>query len=271
MSFDLALEHWEVFASGVWMTLHLTALSLLIGGCIAVPVAFAMLRGGVAGWFATGYVYLFRGTPLLVQLYLVYYGLSQFDFIRETWLWRPPSYIRTACVEDVLGWKICASDFIPSLRSAWWCALITFSLNSGAYVGEILRGALKNTPKGEIEAARALGLTEKQVRRRIHIPSAFRRALPQYGNEVIFVMHGSAIMSVITLQDILGVGRWLRAKYYVPYEGIVASAILYLVITYLLVFAFQFVERRYLRHLNIKEPGATRGWFGREVAAQPAE
>jgi arginine/ornithine transport system permease protein len=89
--FELALQHWEVFASGVWMTLHLTALCLLIGGCIAIPVAFAMLRGGVSGWLATGYVYLFRGTPLLVQLYLVYYGLSQFDFIRETWFWRPPA------------------------------------------------------------------------------------------------------------------------------------------------------------------------------------
>jgi len=270
MSFDLALQHWDVFARGIWMTLHLTALSLLIGGCIAIPMAFAMLRGGTAGWFAGGYVYLFRGTPLLVQTYLIYYGLSQFDFIRETWLWRPPSYLRSACIADLMGWKVCAADFIPNLRSAWWCALIAFSLNSGAYVAEILRGALKNTPKGELEAAKALGLSDAQVRRRIHIPSAFRRALPQYGNEVIFMMHGGAIMSVITLQDILGVGRWLRSKYYVPYEGIVASAILYLVITYALILIFQMVERRYLRHLNIPEPGAKRSWFGRSTVAVPA-
>ena len=263
VNFDLALQNWEVFAKGVWMTLHLTFLSLLIGGCIAIPTAFAMLRGGVAGWFAGGYVYLFRGTPLLVQTYLIYYGVSQFDFIRDTWLWRPPAQLRAACVQDLMGWKVCISDFIPSLRSAWWCALIAFSLNSGAYVAEILRGALKNTPKGELEGAKSLGLSDKQVRRLIHMPSAFRRALPQYGNEVIFMLHGGAIMSVITLQDILGVGRWLRSKYYVPYEGLLASAILYLCITYTLIFLFQMIERRYLRHLSIGTPGTKRGWFGR--------
>ncbi len=266
MNFDLAFKHWDLFAQGVWMTLHLTALSLFIGMMIAVPTAFAMLRGGIAGNVAHGYVYLFRGTPLIVQTYLLYYGLSQFEVIRDSWFWRPPSYLRKACVEDFLYWKICVSDFIPSLRSAWWCAVIAFSLNSGAYVAEILRGALKNTPKGELEAARAMGLTDKQVRKLIHLPSAIRRALPQYGNEVIFMLHGSSVASVITLQDILGTGRTINAKYYVAYEGFLSAAFLYLCITYILVFLFRAVERHYLKHLNIAEPSAKRGWFGRTVA-----
>ena len=267
VSLDLPFKHWDLFAQGIWYTLHLTALSLFFGALIAVPTAFAMLRGGVSGSIAHGYVYLFRGTPLIVQTYLLYYGLSQFEVIRDTWLWRPPSYVRKACVEDFLFWKVCAGDFIPSLRSAWWCALIAFSLNSGAYVAEILRGALKNTPKGELEAAKAMGLNEKQVRKLIHLPSAIRRALPQYGNEVIFMLHGSAVASVITIQDILGAGRTLNAKYYVAYEGFLTAAFLYLCITYMLVFLFRIVERRYLKHLNIDEPGAKRGWFGRTIAA----
>ncbi len=266
MNFDLAFKHWDLFAQGVWMTLHLTALSLLIGGLIAVPTAFAMLRGGIAGRFAYGYVYVFRGTPLIVQTYLLYYGLSQFEVIRDTWLWRPPSYLRKACVEDFFYWKICVSDFIPSLRSAWWCALIAFSLNSGAYVAEILRGALKNTPKGELEAARAMGLTEKQVRKLIHLPSAMRRALPQYSNEVIFMLHGSSVASVITLQDILGTGRTINAKYYVAYEGFLSAAFLYLCITYILVFLFKRVERHYLKHLQTGAGQESQGWFGRTVS-----
>lgn len=265
MNLDLPLKHWEDFAQGIWMTLHLTALALLIGGLIAIPVAFAMLRGGFSGWLAQGYVYAFRGTPLLVQTYIIYYGLSQFEAIRDTWLWRPPTFLRKACIEDVLYWKVCAADFIPSLRSAWWCALIAFSLNSGAYVAEILRGALKNTPRGELEAAKAMGLTEKQVRKLIHLPSAFRRALPQYGNEVIFMLHGSAVASVITLQDILGTGRTLNGRYYVAYEGFLTAAFLYLCITYLLVFVFRYVERHYLRHLVIGEPSRERSFFGRKI------
>ncbi|MCL4149393.1 UNVERIFIED_CONTAM: hypothetical protein GTU68_065856 [Idotea baltica] len=241
MSFDLALKHWDEFVQGIWLTLHLTGLALLIGGLIAIPVAFAMLRGGFAGWLAQGYVYVFRGTPLLVQVYIIYYGVSQFDFIRDTWL-------------------------CPSLRSAWWCALIAFSLNSGAYVAEILRGALKNTPKGELEGAKALGLSEKQVRKLIHFPSAFRRALPQYGNEVIFMLHGSAVASVITLQDILGVGRTINGRYYVAYEGFISAAILYLCITYALIFLFRIMERKYLKHLNIRESTVKRSLFGRTLA-----
>ena len=228
MQFDLVLENWPLFAGGVWLTIQLTVLSVAIGFCIALPCGIARARHTpIASPLINAYVYLFRGTPLLVQLYLIYYGLSQFEFVRDSFLW-------------------------PVLREAWWCALITFALNSGAYATEIIRGAVETTPSGEIEGARALGLSNRQVDWLVLIPSALRRALPQYGNEFVFMLHGSAVASIITVQDILGAGRTLNARYYVAYEGYLTAAVLYMAITGVVVLAFRMLEKRYLRHLNIK-------------------
>lgn len=226
MSPELVLRHWDLFLGGVWVTLHLTVIALALGMLIALPCSLTMTRGSRLAPLVRGYVYVFRGTPLLVQTYLIYYGLSQFDFVRESWAW-------------------------IFLREAWWCAVIAFSLNSGAYTAEILRGAISTTPKGELEAARSVGLTERQVTWLVLLPSAIRRALPQYGNEVVFMMHSSVIASVITIQDILGVGRTVNAKYYVAYEGFLTAAALYMVLTYLVVSIFRRVEDRYLRHLRL--------------------
>ena len=226
MRVDLVLANWQMFAAGVWMTLQLTFLSLAIGFVIALPAGLARARKvPVASPIINGYVYLFRGTPLLVQTYLIYYGLSQFEWIRESWAW-------------------------VFLRDPWWCALIAFSLNSGAYATEIIRGAVQTVPAGEVEAAQSLGLSRFQVDRLVVIPSALRRALPQYGNEVVFMLHGSVVASVITLQDILGAGRTLNSRYYLAYEGILTAALLYMAITFVLVAIFRGLEGRYLRHLR---------------------
>jgi arginine/ornithine transport system permease protein len=226
MNFDLILRHWDLFLYGVWTTLHLTVIALVIGFAIAVPAALSIARNGRFTPLTRGYVYVFRGTPLQVQTYLIYNGLSQFDYVRESMAW-------------VL------------LREAWWCAVIAFSLNSGAYSAEILRGAIKTTPKGELEGARALGLSERQVTWLVLLPSALRRALPQYGNEVVFMLHGTVVASVITIQDILGVGRTVNAKYYISYEGLLTAAALYMIITYITVRLFRLVEEKYLKHLNL--------------------
>jgi len=160
-------------------------------------------------------------------------------------------------VKDSFAW--------PILREAWWCALIAFSLNSGAYTAEILRGAIKTTPKGELEGAKSVGLSERQVTWLVLLPSAMRRALPQYGNEVVFMLHGSVVASIITIQDILGVGRTVNAKYYIAYEGILTAAALYMIITFLLVRLFRLIEERYLKHLKMDVgkartlPGAVEG------------
>ena len=228
MRWDLVLQNWEMFATGVWITVQLTALALFFGFLIALPCGIARARKvPIASPLINAYVYAFRGTPLLVQLYIVYYGLSQFDVVRDSFAW-------------------------PVLREAWWCALITFSLNSGAYATEIIRGAVATTPEGELEAASALGLNKWQVMGLVLIPSALRRALPQYGNEVVFMLHGSVVASVITIQDILGAGRTLNAKFYVAYEGFLTAAILYMALTFCLVMVFRGLEKRYLRHLNIR-------------------
>jgi arginine/ornithine transport system permease protein len=227
MRVDLVLANWQLFAEGVWLTVQLTFLALAIGFLIALPAGLARARRvPVASPAIYAYVYLFRGTPLLVQAYLIYYGLAQFEFVRDSWAW-------------------------PFLREAWWCALIAFALNSGAYSTEIIRGAVETTPRGEIEAARALGLSPRQIDALVLIPAALRRALPQYGNEVVFMLHGSVIASVITLQDILGAGRTLNARYYLAYEGFVTAALLYMAITFVLVGLFRRLEDRYLRHLRL--------------------
>lgn len=224
MRVDLVLANWTLFANGVLMTLQLTALALAVGFAIALPAGLVRARRARGSRLLGGYVYLFRGTPLLVQTFLIYYGLSQFAFIRESWAW-------------------------VFLRDPWWCAVIAFSLNSGAYMTEIVRGAIETTPRGETEAAMALGLSPRQVDALVLVPSALRRALPQFGNEAVFMLHGSAVASVITLQDVLGAGRTLNAKFYLAYEGFLTAAVLYMAITLALVLVFRALERRYLGHL----------------------
>ncbi len=227
MRVDLVLENWPLFAKGVWISLQLTFIPLVIGFCIGLPAGIARARRvPYLNGAIKAYVYLFRGTPLLVQTFLIYYGLSQFDWIRDSWAW-------------------------AYLRSAWWCALIAFSLNSGAYATEIIRGAVESVPRGDLEAAKALGLRPILVTLLILIPVALRRALPQYGNEVVFMLHGSTVASVITLQDILGAGRTLNAKFYLAYEGFLTAAALYMAITFLLVGIFRWLEGRYLKHLGL--------------------
>lgn len=227
MRVELVLANWTLFAQGVLMTLQLTAIALAAGFCIALPAGLARARRVPrVAFLLGGYVYLFRGTPLLVQTFLIYYGLAQFEWVRESWAW-------------------------TFLREPWWCAVIAFALNSGAYMTEIVRGAVETTPKGELEGARALGLSPRQVDGLVLIPSALRRALPQFGNEAVFMLHGSAVASVITLQDILGAGRTLNAKFYLAYEGFLTAAVLYMAVTFALVLAFRALERRYLRHLAV--------------------
>ncbi len=227
MRFDLVLDNWQMFAGGLWMTLQLTALAVLIGFAIALPFGLIRARSnGVVSRLINAYVYAFRGTPLLVQLYLIYYGLSQFEWVRDSFAW-------------------------VILRDAWWCALIAFSLNSGAYATEIIRGAVQSVPEGELEAAKSLGLSPFKVARLVLIPAALRRALPQYGNEVVFMLHGSVVASVITIQDILGVGRTLNARYYLAYEGFLTAAALYMVLAFVVVFTFRQLEKRYLGYLKV--------------------
>ena len=222
----LIAQNFDRFLMGAWVTLELTFLSLLIGGCLAVPLA--IVRSGNNPFLNAPvwcFTYLFRGTPLLVQTYLIYYGLGQFEWIRETALWQ------------------------PVLSQAWYCALIAFSLNTAAYTIELLRGSIVMISKGEVEAAKACGFSNFMRLRRIILPSAFRRALPAYSNEVIFMLHGSVVASTITIQDLLGVGRWLNGRYSLAYEGFITAAVLYLIIVLVISKGFRLWEKHWLAHL----------------------
>ncbi|PMR73375.1 ABC transporter permease [Billgrantia endophytica] len=212
--------------NGVVTTTQLVFLSLLVGLVMAVPLS--ILRGSKHRWIKLpiyAYTYVFRGTPLLIQLYIIYYGVVFVDGIQQTFLW-------------------------PLLREAFYPALIAFTLNTAAYTTEIFHGAIKATARGEIEAARAYGMSDRMMMRRIILPSAFRRALPAYGNEVIFMLHASAIASVVTLMDITGAARFVYARYYAPFEAFLFAAAIYLCLTFAILYFFRFLERRLLAHLR---------------------
>jgi len=222
----LIAQNFDRFLYGALITLQLTVISLIIGGVLAIPLAIARTSKNpfinAPVWMFT---YTFRGTPLLVQTYLIYYGLGQFEAVRESVLWG------------------------PILSKAWWCALIAFSLNTAAYTAELLRGSIVTTSRGEVEAAKACGFSKWMRLKRIVLPSAFRRALPAYSNEVIFMLHGSVVASTITIQDLLGVGRWLNGRYYLAYEGFITAAVLYFIIVLFVTRGFRFWEKHWLQHL----------------------
>lgn len=220
-------------AEGAWLTLQLLVISGGIGLILAVPLA--ILRVQKRLWvniFPRFYAFCFRGTPLLVQLFLVYYGLGQFEWVRDSMLW-------------------------PVLREAYWCAVITFSLHTAAYISEILRGAIQAVPSGEIEAARALGMSHVQVYRRIILARAFRMAIPAYGNEVILMLKATALASTVTLLDLTGVAKTISAKNYMPVETFISAGAFYLAMTYVLTWAFRFLERRL--HPERKDPALLTG------------
>ena len=223
--FNLAtlMHYWGGFVT----TIQLVFVSLIIGAILALPLG--ILRTSKNPWISKPiwvFVYFFRGTPLLVQLFLIYYGTAQIDSIKGTWLW-----------ENIL-----AEAFYP--------CLIAFVLNTAAYTTEIIRGAIENTPRGEIEAAKAYGMSWAVRMRRVVLPSAFRRALPAYANEVIFMLHASALASVVTIVDLTGAARDIYSRYYAPFDAFLFVALIYLCITFTLIFIFRHIENKVLGHLK---------------------
>lgn len=223
MSFEAIGENFPLYLTGLGVTLKLLVLSLGVGLLLAVPLA--LVRTVSRGWASRAvwvYTYTFRGTPMLVQLFLCYYGLAQFDAVRGSWAW-------------------------PWLSSATFCAWLTFSLNTAAYTTEIIAGSIRALPVGEIEAAKALGMGRALMLRRIVLPAALRRALPAYGNEAIFMLHGTSLASVVTLLDLTGAAREVNAKYYLPFEAFITAGAFYFVLTLSLVGLFRWAESRWLK------------------------
>ena len=217
---------WELFIKwlpkliqGATLTLELTALSVIAGLIVAIPLGIA--RSSKL-WYVRSlpyaYIFFFRGTPLLIQLFLVYYGLGQFEAVRDSVLW-------------------------PYLRSPFWCAIITMTLHTAANIAEILRGAIQAIPPGEIEAARALGMSRFKTLIHIVLPRAARIGLPAYSNEVILMLKASSLASTVTLLELTGMTRTIIARTYQTVDMFLIAGVIYLVMSFVLIQGFKLLER----------------------------
>ncbi len=219
MNWEVIIKWLPRLSEGALLTLELVGFSVVAGLLLAIPLGIA--RSSRHLWIRAlpyGYIFFFRGTPLLVQLFLVYYGAAQFDIVRHGPLWQ-------------------------YLRDPYWCAVLTMTLHTAAYIAEIIRGAIQAVPSGEIEAARALGMSKPQALLHIIMPRAARIGLPAYSNEVILMLKASALASTITLLDLTGMARTIIARTYLPVEIFFAAGLYYLLITFILVRLFRLLER----------------------------
>ncbi|SEG26962.1 ABC transporter permease [Bosea lathyri] len=212
---------------GLPLTLNLTFASVVLGLVVAMSLA-AMRMSGVPAldWFARAYVFVFRGTPLLVQIFLIYYGLGQF---------RP---------------SLQAMNLWGFFREPYWCALLALTLNTAAYVSEIMRGGLQSVPAGQIEAARACGMSRLLLARRIILPIAVRQALPGYGNEIILMVKATSLASIITMMEVTGIAHKLISETFRAIEIFICAGAIYLILNFLVTRAIQALEYRLSPHLR---------------------
>lgn len=219
MTWEIFIKWLPSFLDGAWLTLQLVGVSVIAGLIFAIPLGIARSsRHFPVRAIPYAYIFFFRGTPLLVQLFLVYYGLAQFDAVRQSALW-------------------------PYLRDPYWCAILTMTLHTAAYIAEIIRGAIQNVPAGEVEAARALGMSRSQTLWHIILPRATRIGLPAYSNEVILMLKASALASTITLLELTGMARKIAARTYLHEEMFLTAGVIYLVIAFILMQGFKLLER----------------------------
>ena len=221
MDIELMVNSFPKLLSASLITLKLLSLSL-IGG-LFIGLLFAILRINkniLINKFAYGYSYLFRGTPLLVQIFIIYYGLGNIDYLRTTFLW-------------------------VILKEPYWCAIIAFSLNTGAYTSEILRSAFQTIKPGVIEAGKSLGITSKIIFYKIQIPIAIRQSLPAYGNEIILMLKGTSLASTVTLMDLTGVAKYIISTTFKPIEVFIVAGGIYLFMTFVVHNVIKFLEKKY--------------------------
>ena len=220
MRFELMYESFFKIIEGIPLTLQVVSISTVLGLALAIIVALMRISGKKSMSIPAYYfVYLIRGTPLLLQLYFVYYGLGQFSFIRESILW-------------------------PILKEPYWCGIITLTISTGAYSCEIIRGGILSVSKNFIEASGALGLNKIKTFLLITLPITVRQALPAYGNELILMVKASSLISIITLMEITGIARTIISKTYAPVEIFLVAGSIYLIINFIIVLAVGLAERK---------------------------
>ena len=229
MNFELMIESFPKLLSGLNLTVQLVTISLFLGFCLAVGLALLRLSNNTfLSFFAKTYIFYFRGTRLLVQIFLIYYGIAQFEIIRESFVW-------------------------SFFKDAYWCGILALTLNTCAYSSEIIRGGIQSVPFGQIESAKSVGMSGFLLYRRIILPIAFRQALPAYGNEMILMVKATSLVSTITLMEVTGIARLIIAKTFSPVEVFIVAGLIYLTINFIITRLVNFCEIKltpYLRQAN---------------------
>ncbi len=221
MDLELMINSFPKLLSAAAITLKLLTVSLIIG--LFIGLFFAILRinkNKLISKLAYGYSYVFRGTPLLVQIFIIYFGLGQIEYLRSTILW-------------------------AILKEPYWCAIIAFALNTGAYTSEILRSAFQTIKPGIIEAGKSLGISNKVIFFKIQIPIAIRQSLPAYGNEIILMMKGTSLASTVTIMDLTGVAKYIISTTFKPIEVFIVAGGIYLLMTFIIHNVIKFLEKKY--------------------------
>ena len=221
MDFDLMITSFPKLLSATVITLKLLSASLFFG--LFIGLLFAILRlnkNPIINKFAYGYSYVFRGTPLLVQIFIIYFGLGQIEYFRSTFLW-------------------------VVFKEPYWCAIIAFALNTGAYTSEILRSAFQTIKPGFIEAGKSLGISNKIIFYKIQIPIAIKQSLPAYGNEIILMLKGTSLASTVTLLDLTGVAKYIISTTFKPIEVFIVAGSIYLFLTFLVHNLIKFLEKKF--------------------------
>ncbi len=219
ISLEPIFDNFELYLSGLSMTLLLTLVSLGVG--LVLAVLFSVVKAGRQRALIGAidlFVLYFRGTPCLIQIYLVYYGLAQFAFIRDSFLW-------------------------IAFSEPLFCALFALTLNTAAYTTEILFGAIKATPRGEVEAAYAFGYSRIQALGYIISPSVVRRVIPIYANEVVFLMQATALASTITLLELTQAARIVNSRFFIPFEAFIFAALIYMCMSYAIFYSLDRLDR----------------------------
>ena len=221
MDLELMISSFPKLLGATIITLKLLSVSLIIGLIIGLIFAILRLNKNIfINRFAYLYSYVFRGTPLLVQIFIIYFGLGQIEYLRSTFLW-------------------------IILKEPYWCAIIAFALNTGAYTSEIFRSAFQTIKSGLIEAGKSLGISNKIIFYKIQIPIAIRQSLPAYGNEMILMMKGTSLASTVTLMDLTGVAKYIISTTFKPVEVFIVAGGIYLFMTFVIHNLIKFLEKKY--------------------------